>query len=310
LSIFNVIFPVFAIALGGYSVARAGILSRSDISGLSRFVFVIAFPILLFFSIATMELPENVDWAFLAAYYLVVLFIYGSGMMINKYVFSGTDKDQVTFGLGSCFSNLILVGLPIISSGLGEQAVLPLLMIVSVQDLILFPLTTFIVEHRSNQDGKSGMEVFIKGFGDLARNPIILSLLLGLVLNLLKIPLPEFLYRPMEIFSKAALPSALFLLGASLNEYRISGQLKESSVMVALKMVLQPLLVWVFAFHVFKLDPLWGSTAVMAAGMPIGVNSFLFARSYTENTKSLSTAILLSCIFAIFSQSVLLALFG
>jgi len=307
--IYEVIFPIFAIAVGGYLVAYKQILSREDIQGLSRFVFVIAFPLLLFNSFASMELPAPINWRFLFSYYLIVFVTFSLGMFIDKRAFSSTLQEQVIFGLGSSYSNLLLVGLPIISSGFGEQGILPLFMIVSVHSATFFSLSTVLIE-RGKQDGNlSGMEIARQTLKDLIRNPIILSLAMGLGFNLTNIPIPQPIGDALDLFSRAALPCALFMLGASLNEYKLSGQLAEAGTIVGLKMVLQPLLVWVMVFLVFHLDLLWGSVAVLAAGMPIGINTYLFAQTYQANTKTLSTAILLSSIFAIFSQSVLLTVF-
>ena len=74
-------------------------------------------------------------------------------------------------------------------------------------------------------------------------------------------------------------------------------------------MILQPLLVWMLAFLVFRVDPLWGRVAVVAAGMPVGINTFIFAQQYRARVATLSTAILLSTLLAVFSQTILLAIF-
>jgi malonate transporter len=307
--IYEVIFPIFAIAMGGYLVAYKQILSPQDIHGLSRFVFVIAFPILLFNSFANMEMPTQINWKFLFSYYLVVFVTFSLGMFIDKRAFSGTLKEQVIFALGSSYSNLILVGLPIISSGFGEQGILPLFMIVSVHSATFFSLSTVLIERGNHGGNLSGVDIARQTLKDLIRNPIILSLVLGLGINFTRIPIPQPVGDALDLFSRAALPCALFMLGASLNEYKVSGHLAEAGTIVGLKMILQPLLVWVMVFLVFHLDPLWGSVAVLGAGMPIGINTYLFAQLYQANTKTLSTAILLSSIFAIFSQTVLLTMF-
>jgi len=307
--IYEVIFPIFAITMGGYLVAYKKILSRQDIQGLSRFVFVIAFPILLFNSFANMEMPAQFDWKFLISYYLVVFIMFFLGFFIDKHFFSSTLKEQVIFGLGSSYSNLILVGLPIISSGFGEKGVLPLFMIVSVHSATFFSLSTLLIERNNHNGNLSGVDIARRTLKDLVRNPIVLSLALGLSVNLTHIPIPQPILEALDIFSRAALPCALFMLGASLNEYKVSGHIAEAGTIVGLKMILQPLLVWVMVFIICDLDPLWGSVAVLAAGMPIGINTYLFAQMYQANTKTLSTAILLSSVVALFSQTFLLTVF-
>ena len=143
----------------------------------------------------------------------------------------------------------------------------------------------------------------------LATNPIVLSLFFGLIFNLAGITIPGPISGTLEIFSQAALPCALFMLGASLNEFKVAGELAQAGTIVGLKMVLQPVLVWVLAFLIFHVEPLWGTVAVLGAGMPVGVNTYLFAKSYQAQTKTVSTAILLSSLFAILSQTVMLSIF-
>ena len=54
--------------------------------------------------------------------------------------------EQGIFGLGASYSNMILIGLPIISTGLGDEALLPLFMLVSIHSALLFFVVTLLVE--------------------------------------------------------------------------------------------------------------------------------------------------------------------
>ncbi|MCB9077556.1 MAG: AEC family transporter [Anaerolineaceae bacterium] len=310
MTIIQVIFPIFAIALVGYVTAYRGVLDERDIKGISRFVFTIIIPMLLFKSLAHIELPPQIQWQFLLSYYGVVLFIYGLAVWTSKRWFVHSPQEQGIFGLGSTYSNMILVGLPVISAGLGDQALLPLFMLVSIHSALLFFIVMLLLE-RANGGGeqRSPRQIALQTARNLMRNPIIIGLVLGLGFNWLAIPIPALIDDTLDIISRATLPCALFVLGASLNAYKITGHLTEAWTMIGLKMVLQPLLVWVLAFLVFHIDPLWGVVAVMAAGMPIGVNAYLFAVEYQAGVATLSTAILLSTLLAVVSQSVLLALF-
>ncbi len=85
--------------------------------------------------------------------------------------------------------------------------------------------------------------------------------------------------------------------------YKLNGYLKEASLIVVLKLLLQPLLVWLLVFHLFDIDPLWATVAVIAAGMPVGMNTYIFIQKYEVNRAVLSTAILLSTLLAAISQS-------
>lgn len=308
MTILAIIFPIVAIALCGYVIAYRQILSAADIQGISRFVFTILIPVLLFDAMAHIELPEQFNWPFLLSYYGVMFVIFAAGFLIARYWFQLGPQGQAIFGMGSSYSNLVLVGLPLVSAGLGEVALLPYFMIISLHSATQF-FTVMILAERGQGDGQTAGAIALQTVKNLGRNPIISGLVLGLLANVLAIPLPAPLEETLDIIGRATLPCALFVLGASLNGYKVVGHLQEAGFLIGLKMILQPFLVWVLAFGVFGIDPLWGSVAVMAAGMPIGVNAYIFAQKYQVVVPALSTAVLLSTLLAIVTQSLLLALF-
>lgn len=308
MEIIRILFPIFAIVLSGYLIVYKNILNARDIDGISRLVFNILIPILLFNSLAHVELPAQLNWRFLLSYYLVVLIVYGAGMWISKRVFAYSRPQQGVFGLGSTYSNMLFVGLPIIQAGFGDEALLPLFMLISIHSAALFFITTLVVES-DNGGERSPLQTAAVTLKSLSRNPIIIGLALGLLVNLLHLPVPEIVDETLSIISRATIPCALFVLGGSLNAYKVTGHFAEAWTMIGLKMVVQPLLVWVLAFLVFRIDPLWGTVAVMAAGMPIGINAYMMAQKYQVEIAAMSTAFLLSTLLAALTQSLLLAAF-
>jgi predicted permease len=87
------------------------------------------------------------------------------------------------------------------------------------------------------------------------------------------------------------------------------GELLETMVMILLKIVIHPLLVWLLAAQLFHIDPLWAAVAVMAAGMPVGINAYMFAQKYQECLRVVGTAVLVSTLLAVGTQTVMLAIF-
>lgn len=302
MTIVNVIAPIFIVVLAGYLSVYTGILTKADTDGLSRFVFNITLPVLLFNALATVTLPKPFNWHFLVVYYGVALLMYGLGMGLSRRSFATPAQEQPLFGIGSAFSNLVLVGLPIISAGLGDGALLPLFLLVSAHSAILF-FTTAVLMERSSTNGRLPHQIALQTGKGLMRNPIIIGLALGAIVNLLNIPFPQPFAKAIEIIKQATLPSALFILGASLTTYKLNGYLKEASLIVGLKLLVQPFIVWLLFFHLLNVDPLWATVGVLAAGMPVGMNTYIFVQKYEVNRSILSTAILLSTLLATITQS-------
>jgi predicted permease len=308
MQIIQVLFPVFAIVLLGYLIVRFRVVSVNDINGISRLVFNVLIPVLLFNSLSKVDLPAQFEWQFFVAYYFVVLFIYGLAIWASKRFFAYTRAEQGVFGMGSSYSNLVLVGLPIINAGFGDEALLPLFMIVSIHSAVQFFVVTLMVEG-SSDGSRSVLQIGTDTLGRLARNPIIIGLVLGLLVNLLHLPVPHVIDETLGVIGRATLPTALIVLGGSLNAYKVSGHYVEAWSMIGLKLIVMPFLVWVLAFVVFRIDELWGAVAVMAAGMPVGVNAYMTAQKYRVAIATTSTAFLISTLLAAFSQSLLLTLF-
>ncbi len=306
--VFKVIFPIFVIALLGYIVAYKGMFSIRDIEGISRYVFNVAIPVMLFNSMAHVELPEKLDTSFLLSYYLVVVAMFFFGVWLSKRQFNYTAPEQAVFGMGICYSNSVLIGLPLISSGLGDEALLPLFMLIAVHSALVFFLVTLTAE-RDSAGSISLRAIAGKTVINLFKNPIILGLVLGLLVNWLSLPIPTVIDTTIELISRSALPCALFVLGAGLSAYKLAGHFKVALTMVVLKQLLQPALVWVLAFVVFQIDPLWGAVAVMMAAMPVGINVYMFAQKYQVCLAPVSSAIVISTSLAVATQSLLLAFF-
>lgn len=115
--------------------------------------------------------------------------------------------------------------------------------------------------------------------------------------------------KPLEysitLLSQAAVPAALFVLGASLNKYKMRGNISPALVIVALKMLLLPLIVWLFVFRVFSVDPLWASTALLTAAMPIGISVYVFSQKYQKYEVPIATGIVPSTVLSVVTLAVI-----
>ena len=294
MDILGIIVPVFGVVLLGYLAAKFGFFTGSDIRGLTKFVFAFAVPAMLFDTLATTALPAQIEWGYLASYYLGAFSVYGLGMLLGKRAFAQSLAEQAVFGLGAAYSNMVLLGIPLVLLAFGDAASVPLFLLIAFHSGLMFFTVSAIAEvGRGRGHHAFGKLVWITLRG-LAKNPIVGGLLLGLAFNLLGLEIPDLLKRIIETLGRAALPCAVFALGASLSGYRIAGQLPRALTLVGLKLLLHPLLVWLLAGFVFGVAPLWTAVAVTMAALPVGVNVYLFAQRYASCVAPVATAILLS----------------
>ena len=305
----DVIFPIFGLLMVGYFTVMLGWFDQTAIRGLTRFVFDFAVPMLLLRTISTAKLPEDIPWNFLGSYYLGTLLVLFSGLFITRIMYKITFSEQVVSAFSCSFSNTVLLGIPLVLLAFGDQSALPLFIIIGTHGFIMFPLFTIMME--IGQIGKAPVKTLLaKTSYGLITNPLVIGLLAGLGCNLLGITL----WRPLDEIAKllgnAVTPGALFALGATLAGFRKKIQWKELPLVVLMKIIIHPMLVWLLSVIVFGLtDVIWIQVLVILAALPTGVNPFLFASRYNAGQLLSSGAVFISTFISIFTLSALLSVF-
>ena len=305
----EIILPIFGLLMVGYVTASVGWFDQVAIRGLTRFVFDFAVPMLLLRTISTATLPDVIPWDYLASYYLGTFIILLSGLGITRLLWQRTFSQQVINAFSSSFSNTVLLGIPIILLTFGDRAVLPLFIIIGTHGIIMVPLFTIMLEM-----GKSGRApiktVIVRTSYGLFTNPLIIGLLSGLVCNLFEITLWKPLDEMAKLLANSVTSCALFALGATLASFRKNIPWQEVPMIVILKTILHPVVVWGLATLVFRVkEVIWIQVLVLLAAQPTGVNPFLFASRYNVGQLVSSGAAFISTIFSIFTLSALLAFF-
>lgn len=296
----DIIVPVFGIVALGYAAARSGLFPHDATKGLSRFVFDYAIPAMLFRTMATTELPETIQWGYLISYFGGGYIAWIAGSLIAVSVFRARGAEPAIAGMTGAFSNTVMLGVPLVLTTFGEVATLPLFLIIAFHSWQLLSVVTVQAEIGigARQEMRQLPINVLKG---LITNPIIIALLLGVLTNLSGLSLPGFVDTLTETLGRAALPCAVFAMGASIAAYRIAGAVHQAATGTVLKLALHPVLVWLLATHVFAVEPLWRDVAVILASLPVGVNVYLMAQRYQSAVAQSTTAILLSTGLSVFT---------
>lgn len=307
-SIFETVLPIFGLILCGYVVGRRRWMSEEAIKGLNTFVFYFAVPALLFRSMARGLGPF--DFSTAGAYLTGVLITFVLAFGVSRLLFRTTFAERALFGMGAIFSNTVLLGIPLIFTALGEEGGLQLMLIITFHAVLIFPIVMVLIElgRGRNQDGgQSWSQMAANTAKALAVNPVILSLLGGIAYSATGLAIPGPLDRFTDLLGAAAAPCALFALGASLTEFSIAGDLKETLAMVVMKLLVHPAIMAVLAFYVFELSPLAAAVAILTAAIPSGVNVFIMARQYDIYLARSASGVLISTALSVVTLSILLA---
>jgi predicted permease len=253
---------------------------------LANITFKLFMPTLLFAGIAKAPLADGLSPMLLLAYYLPVLLVFG---LVNLIVHRRRGT-ATPLGLVAAFSNNVLVGIPLVTTLLGSAGLVYVFAILVFHSLTLFSLHSFYAAFGSPE------RVDARGLLKNLANPMIVGLLLGALLNVSGLSVPEPLWRMLTWLAQAALPCALIVLGVSLSRYRLRPGRMALGLALA-KLVLFPAMVWWLSTQLPGLNDEARGVLVLLAACPSGVNVLAFAKT-PEDTRSVSSAVFLSTVLA------------
>lgn len=302
----SVVLPVFLVIGAGFLFAKRGVISAAGVDGLMRFAQGVAIPCLLFRAMATLDLGQGFDLGLLGAFYGGSLICFLAGLLGARLFFGRPAEDAVAIGFVALFSNSLLLGLPITERAFGAGATQANFAIIAVHSPFCYAVGITAMEIAKAQGGSPAAIP-----GRIARamlgNSLIVGILLGLVVNLAGLPIPAIVDEALDLFIRAALPTALFGLGGVLARYRLEGDLPTILFALALSLLLHPALVWALGRWA-ELPADAFRSAVVTAAMAPGANAYLFAGLYNRATRVAASSVLLGTALSVVSASMWLAL--
>lgn len=302
----DVVAPVFGIAALGFTAERLGLLGEAGVKGLVAFVFNFAIPALLLRSMAGIEIPEDIEWSFLIAFYTGALTTWALGLAVAR-MFGRPMDHAAIFAMAAAFSNTVLMGIPIVLTAFGPEATLPLFLVIAFHSAVFMPITVGLIQWSRER----GVSLAVQGrevVRAVLQNPIVLGLAAGFVLNLLDVTLPSPIDRTLALLAAAAVPCALFAMGASVVGYPMRGDVRPAALLATLKLLVHPLIVWVVGGWVLGVEGIWLAVAIVMAAMPTGVNVYLFGARYDAAAGVAARTVLLSSVVSVATLSALLVL--
>lgn len=303
--------PVFGLILAGYAAGKTPVMPAQAVVGLSNFAIYAAVPSLMFRTLSRAGVAQSLDAAVLMAYYGGAGAAMAAAYLAARRVLRLPADASGVYALGGAYGNVVLLGIPLAYMLYGDAGLVAIGKIIAAHTPILIPVATLLVVGGRAQGGDSGGRAALGALAAtlkaMARNPIMIAIVAGLFCSLFGLRPPRMLDRMLEMLAGAAIPAALFALGAGQAGYRVAGEARELAVMTAIKLLLHPLAVWVLAAPVLGLPAETVSVATLAAAMPVGVNVYLLGRQYDCYVAGAGSAMIVSTLASVATVTVLMA---
>ena len=303
LDIFLQTLPFFMLIALGYGSGRTGFFSAEATAYLTKFVFYFALSAMLFRFAANLSLADILDWQFVLAYLSasIVVYVFATVVALRRGV---PVTEAAVEAQCAVIGNVGFLGIPMLVLLLGEAAVGSVMMVLAV-DLIVFG-SLIVILITGSRDGRMSPKILWTVTVGLAKNPMIVSITLGLIVSAYAVPIPRPVNDFLTLLGAAATPGALFAIGASLasksaERVAIAGWLSFN------KLIVHPAAVAVAALFLFDVDPYAAGVMIAAAALPVAGNVYILAQHYGVAPTRVSASILISTAISVVTVSLVIA---
>ncbi|KAF0180731.1 MAG: auxin efflux carrier [Nitrospirae bacterium] len=293
------LLPIFALIAGGFLLRAVFIRSETAWRLVEKSAYYVLFPSLLIVTLSRLRFDVGT---------LAPLLAITSASLIIVAAFLLVFRARLPFD-GPSFSSIFqgairyntYVGLSAASavygeSGIAMMALLAAAMIPTVNVLSVYVLTRF-----ASHKGFSWQTTF----GELVKNPLILSALAGLSLSAFQMQLPAIVADILGALGKASLPLGLLAVGAGLNLTSISGHSRPIVLGSVLKLLVLPSLVWGMGV-LASIDPVHLAVAVLYSSLPTASSAFILARELGGDHSLMASIITVQTMLAFLTMPVIL----
>ncbi len=302
-----VLFPVFGLVFIGYAFGVKKILAGTNAKSLNDYVYYIGLPVLLFYQTARTPLDELLHFTFIGAVMISTLLMFILSYMLLKYFYRYDMRIASAGSFAATFSNVAFMGIPLFYSAYGEYGTLPAVIVAIVSNTLVIGTVVVLIELGA-KPLKSPWEIISQVIISLFRNPFVGSSIVGLFVAVIGIKLPAPFENLVRMISQSAGPIALIAIGLSMVGVGVKMRLSELINLSALKMILFPLVTFLIAHYIFKLDQKWTGAAVLLTALPTGTLVYVVCQKYELYVTESSSMFVVTTLLSVVTLPVLLYL--
>lgn len=283
-----------AVILVGYIVGRLGILGEHAPFVLSRVVFYVLSPCLLF----TVLADADVHVLFSSLLVVSLIAAVTAGLVfavVARLVWRRALSETVIGSLASGYVNANNIGIPVALYVLGDAAYAA--PVILLQLLVFAPIALTILDVQQ-RGVMSARHILLQPL----RNPIIIASALGVLLSVLQVTPPAAVMEPFRLIGAAAVPVVLISFGMSLHGRRplAPGTARRDVLLATVtKVALMPAVAWLVARFVFALPEPELFAVVVLAALPSAQNVFNYAQRYERGEILARDVVLLTTILCL-----------
>ncbi|MFK5634537.1 MULTISPECIES: AEC family transporter [unclassified Ornithinimicrobium] len=296
---------IAAVVAVGWLLAHTGLFGRPEQQMLAKLTFWVGSPALLFLVVADADVRVLFS-GFLVATAVAVVVTASAYLLLARLVLRRSMTHALMGGMSVSYLNANNLGLPIAIYVLGDASwSAPIIL---MQLLVLQP--AWLAALDTSQDGHGSVWRLVRA---PLTNPLTIGSLLGLVVALTGVQLPDVVRAPLELVGGLAIPGMLLAFGISLRLSPVPrgrANLAELGGVVLLKLVLMPAVAGLVAGPVLGLGPQEVLAAVVMSSLPTAQNVYILAVAYGRGESIARDSVFATTLLAMPAILLVVALMG
>ncbi len=302
MDVLKTLLPIFGIVFLGMLAFRTEFVAISS-ETLNQFTYRVALPALLFSRLVQIDIHQ-ITLPIVYGTCLAISVMYFFSYLFFVFVLKKSRQQSVILTLLSNFYNAGFMGLPILI------LLFPGDMLVTAVSVLITIFSVFILlfadAHLQYVEGVhcSVLSFVQKIITTLVQNPIVLVSIVGVLWNILGLPLPKPFLNMTVMLGAAAAPCALFCIGIilmsqlSISEGFVSGWFVDHLSVHIIKLVVQPLVMYFCLIFLGESGKIIG-VIVFLTCMPAGIAAYVIAEKHHAHIRDTSLDIFVNTILSV-----------
>lgn len=275
----NAVMPIVLMVAAGYIIKRLGIVDEKVAKSVNKIVFRLLLPCTLFLNVYKINDIASIAPGYIIFSVVASIIVFFGAALSSKLV--SNDRPQRAVLVQASFrSNYALVGIPLATSLFGDEGGM-IATVLSAFSIPIFNILAVICLTVFTDKGKLDAKKILLG---IAKNPLILSILLGFVCLGIRAVFTHFdigfrlssvtpLYSAMSQLSAASTPIALLALGAQFEFSAVSALKKQIIFGSLVRTVIVPTLAFIAAYLMGCFSGAHFAAFVALFATPVAVSS-------------------------------------
>jgi len=292
--IVQTIMPIFLLMGTGFLSRKLGVLKSGDERVLNAYVYYFALPSLFLVNLAEIELTQEASMVIIAG--IVPIFVALTTHLGLYIVFRFSRETLYLLILSTIFGSLAFFGIPFVTFAF-PTARAERLATLSAAFIAVVSVTISITILELYKLERSTVREAFKRVGQrFSRNPLIISILLGVLLSVFRLEIPLPISVSLHMLGSSTSTVAIFMLGVFLYGRKYV-ELSEALKLSLLRILLMPTVALVVT-NLLELPSLESSILVLMHGMPVAISMIVLSERYDFYKETIASLILISSLGA------------